>query len=383
MLAIINGTVYTPKQKIPNGVVLIDNSRVAAVGSAVQVAIPSGTEIYDAQGKNICPGFVDVHTHGVMGKDSMGLGLAEVIQHMPQFGVTSFMATTLTYPRDEIIEALEQMGEVLSNQPNGARALGIHLEGPHLSPKRPGMATSEWVYPLSQQDMIDFQAACDNNIRMVTFAPESPGAMDVIPYLKETNVTPVIGHSDADFDTVKKAVALGLNHATHTYNAMRPLNHRDPGVVGAVMVMDEVYAELIADGVHVHPAAMQILLRVKGLDKVVLISDSAPIAGLPDGEYEWEHKPIFIRNGMCQLENGTLAGAHRSLDAGVRNLINLLGYPLEEALVPATLSAARSVNIFDRGAIESGFWADICVLDDEYFPSATFCAGNLVWNRNA
>jgi len=192
---------------------------------------------------------------------------------------------------------------------------------------------------------------------------------------------PVIGHSDADFETVKKAVALGLNHATHTYNAMRPLNHREPGVVGAVMVLDDVYAELIADAVHVHPAAMQILLRVKGLDKVVLISDSAPIAGLPDGEYEWEHKPIFIRDGMCQLENGTLAGAHSSLDAGVRNLVNLLGYPLEEALVPPTLSAARSVNINDRGAIEPGFWADICILDEDYYPNTTFCAGNLVWKR--
>ena len=132
--------------------------------------------------------------------------------------------------------------------------------------------------------------------------------MEAIPELVAQGVVPVIGHSDANFEQVRKAVGLGLNHATHTYNAMRPLQHREPGVVGAVMYFDEIYAELIADGVHIHPAAMQILLRVKGLDKVVLISDSSPLAGLPDGEYEWEHKPVYVREGRCVLPDGTLPG---------------------------------------------------------------------------
>ncbi|MCX6067792.1 MAG: N-acetylglucosamine-6-phosphate deacetylase [Chloroflexi bacterium] len=379
--AILNGTVYTPSEKIEAGVVLISGGQIEAVGRQGEVEIPPNTEIFDAAGMAIAPGFVDVHMHGVLGKDCMGIGLAEVIPALPAYGVTSFMATTLTYPRPEVIEALETISEILSSPPSGAHCLGIHLEGPHLSPKRPGMATADWVYPLSSQDFDVLQKAADGRIRMITFAPEEPGAMQAIPALVANGVVPVIGHSDASYEQVAQAVKLGLNHATHTYNAMRPLQHREPGVVGAVMHFDEIYAELIADGVHVHPAAMDILIRVKGLDKVVLISDSAPFAGLPDGEYEWEHKPIFVLEGRCQLADGTLAGAFATLDMGVRNLVNLLGLPLEKALIPATRSAANSVGAHRKGRLEAGCDADIVLLDADIRPAATFVGGRLVWTR--
>jgi N-acetylglucosamine-6-phosphate deacetylase len=379
--AILNGTVYTPSTKIESGVVLVAGNGIQAVGRQGEVEIPKDAEIFDAGGMSIAPGFVDVHMHGLLGKDTMGLSLAEVIPALPVYGVTSFMATTLTYPRPDVLEALETMSEILSSPPPGANCLGIHVEGPHLSPKRPGMATAEWVYPLSAQDFADYQKAADGRIKMITFAPEEPGALEAIPALVAGGVVPVIGHSDATYEQVAEAVKLGLNHATHTYNAMRPLQHREPGVVGAVMHFDQIYAELIADGVHVHPAAMDILIRVKGLDKVVLISDSAPFAGLPDGEYEWEHKPIFVKNGRCQLADGTLAGAYATLDTGVRNLVNLLGLPLEKALIPATRSAANSVGAAHKGRLEPGFDADIVILDSDIRPAATFIGGNLVWKR--
>jgi N-acetylglucosamine-6-phosphate deacetylase len=379
--AIVNGTVYTPSEKIDSGAVLISGNKILSAGLANKINIPPDARIFDAQGMSIAPGLVDVHTHGLMGHDNMGTGLAEVIRALPAYGVTSFMATTLTLPRSEVVEALETMSEILSSPPPGANCLGIHLEGPHLSPKRPGMATADWVYPLSVDDFQALQKAADGYIKMITFAPEDGNAMETIPVLLAGGVVPVLGHSDATFQQVEQAVRLGLNHATHTYNAMRPLQHREPGAVGGVMYFDEIYAELIGDGVHVHPAAMQILLRVKGLDKVVLISDSAPLAGLPDGEYEWEHKPVLVRQGRCVLPDGTLAGAHELLDTGVRNLVKLLGLPLEKALVPATRTAADSVGARHKGRIEPGCDADIVILDSEIRPFATFIGGQLVYQR--
>ncbi len=380
--AIVNGTVFTPSVRIKSGVVVISDTVIQAVGPQGEVEIPREAEIFDASGMSVAPGFMDVHMHGVLGKDTMGVGLSDVIPAMPAYGVTSFMATTLTYPRADVLEALDTISEILSSPPAGAQCLGIHLEGPHLSPRRPGMATAAWVYPLSAQDFLDFQKAADGRIKMITFAPEEAGAMETIPVLLAGGVVPVIGHSDATFEQVAEAVKLGLNHATHTYNAMRPLQHREPGVVGAIMHFDQIYAELIADGVHVHPAAMDILIRAKGLDKVVLISDSAPFAGLPEGEYEWEHKPVFVRNGRCELADGTLAGAHATIGVGVRNLVNLVGLPLEKALIPATRSAANSVGMTRKGRLEPGCDADIVILDGDIRPAATFVGGNPVWRRS-
>ena len=379
--AIINGKVYTPDEVIESGVVLIDDGQVKAVGTRQALTLPADAEIIDAAGRSVVPGFVDVHIHGLLGHDSMGSQLADVIPALPAYGVTSFMATTLTLPRGEVIECLHEMNEVLAAPPRGAHCLGIHIEGPHLAPTKPGMATAEWVYPLTWEDFQVFQEAAGGHIRMITFAPEAGKAMEVIPQLVAAGVVPVIGHTDATFDQVARAVELGANHATHTYNAMRPLGHREPGVVGAVMYFDQVYAELIADGIHIHPVAMDILLRVKGLDKVVLISDAAPIAGLPDGEYAWEHKPIFVKAGRCQLADGTLAGAHALLDTGVRNLVRKVGLPLEQALIPATRTAAASVGATTKGRIAAGCDADIVLLDEELIPAMTLVGGEVVWER--
>jgi N-acetylglucosamine-6-phosphate deacetylase len=379
MEAIVNGSVYTPEQVLAPGTVLIEDGRITAVGSADTLAAPPDGPVIDAEGKAVVPGFIDIHMHGLMGHDSMGPDMAYVIRDLPAFGVTAFLGTTLTLPRDEVFAGLEAMARVLDAPPAGARCLGIHLEGPHLAPERPGMATSEWFEPLSWEGFQELHAAAGGHIRMLTFAPEVDGAMASIPRLVEAGVVPVIGHSDATFDQVAQAVQLGLSHATHTFNAMRPLHHREPGVLGAVMYFDEIVAELIADGVHVHPAAMAILLRVKGLERVALVSDAAPLAGLPDGEYEWEHKPVFVRDGSCRLTDGTIAGAHALLDTGVRNLVNLVGLPLEQALVPATRVPADVLGE-RKGRLAAGYDADIVLLDRDYTPVLTMVGGDVVYH---
>ena len=377
MKAIVNGNVYTPDQVLAPGTVLVKEGRIVAVGLADTLAAPPGAEVIDAQGKAVVPGFIDVHTHGLMGHDAMGPDLAQVIRDLPAFGVTAFLGTTLTLPRDEVIAGLEAMAGVLDSPPPGAQCLGIHLEGPFLSPVRPGMATPEWFEPLRWESFQAFQQAARGHIRMITFAPEEGEAMACIPRLVEAGVVPVIGHSDATFEQVAQAVRLGLSHATHTFNAMRPLHHREPGVVGAVMYFDEIVAELIADGVHVHPTVMAILLRVKGLELVALVSDAAPLAGLPDGEYEWEHKSVFVRNGSCRLADGTIAGAHALLDTGVRNLVNLVGLPLEQALVPATRVPADVLGL-RKGHLAPGYDADVVLLDGDYRPVFTMVEGEIV-----
>jgi len=376
MKAIINGNVYTPDRVLAPGTVLVKEGRIVAVGSADTLAVPPEAELIDAQGRAVVPGFIDVHIHGLLGHDAMGSNLAQVIRDLPTFGVTAFLATTLTLPHDEIITALEAMAEILADPPPGARCLGIHLEGPYLSAAQPGMATAAWFEPLTWDGFEEFQGAAHGHIRMVTFAPEEGEAMACIPRLVEAGVVPVIGHSNATFDQVAEAVRLGLRHATHTFNAMRPLHHREPGVVGAVMYFDEIVAQLIADGVHVHPAVMAILLRVKGLERVALVSDASPLAGLPDGEYEWERKPVFVRNGSCRLADGTIAGAHALLDTGVRNLVNLVGLPLEQALVPATRVPADVLGL-RKGRLTPGYDADIVLLDEDYRPVFTMVEGRV------
>ena len=339
MKAIVNGNVHDQGLVLSPGVVLVENDKIVDVTAATE--IPADAEVIDATGKDVVPGFIDVHIHGLMGHDSMGRGLADVIEQLPAFGVTAFLGTTLTLPLDETRNGLRAMAEVLADPPTGARCLGIHLEGPFLSTDRPGMATREWFEPLTWEMFETFQTMSGGHIRMMTFAPEVGTSMRQLPTLIERGVFPVVGHSEASFELMGEAVKLGLAHATHTFNAMPQLHHRHPGVLGAVLYYPEIVAELIADGVHIHPAVMTILLRVKGLERVCLVSDASPFAGMPDGEYEWEHKPLFVQEGACRLASGTIAGAHALLDTGVRNLMRMVGLSLNEALIPATMVPAQ------------------------------------------
>lgn len=381
MKAIIGGKVYTPEKILQPGVILVNDGKIQTVGSEHEIKIPPDAVIIDTTDRIVVPGFIDVHIHGLMGYDMMGKHLADAIPLLPKFGVTSFMATTLTFPRDEILQSLAKMSDVLSSPPKGANCLGFHIEGPHLSAIKPGMSTSSWFYPLTQNDLNAYQNAAGGNIRMITFAPEEGDSMSVIPYLLKNNIVPVIGHSNASFDQVAKAVKLGLKHSTHTYNAMRALNHREPGTVGGVMYFKQIFAELIADGIHVHPAAMDILIRTKGLDRIVLISDSSPFGGMPEGEYEWEYKPLIVKNGICKLANGTIAGAHALIDSGVRNLVKRVGLPLEKALVTATMTPAISVGLKDKGRLVPGFDADIVILNNDLNPIQTIIGGEVLWSN--
>lgn len=381
IIAIVGGIIYAPQGVITSGVLLVSGNKILEVGNSTQVRIPKNAEVIDAEGSCIIPGLIDLKIHGAMGYDAMGEGLAELIKILPAHGVTSFMAGTLISSRNLIIEQLSVMAKIIERPPKGANCLGIHLEGPYLSKKRSGIANHEYLYPLSLPDFNEFQSVARDHIKLITFAPEDGEAMHCIPSLLKSGVEPVIGHSDSSFDQVKKAVELGLKHSAHVFNSMRPFQHRDPGVVGAIMYFNQIFAELIADGIHVHPVAIDLLIRTKGLDKVILISDAYRFAGLPNGVYNWDDREVYVKNNRCELSDGSLFGGYAFLDEGVRILVNQLNIPIEQAILPATLNAALSIGVVNKGVLAKGYDADLVLLDHHLMPILTIVGGSIVWKR--
>jgi len=379
-ILITNGRLLTPLSEYDEGAVLVQGEKILAAGAAEGMRIPAGTKILDAQGGLILPGLIDVHLHGAHGYDGGGPDLANIIRILPSHGITAFLPTTYITKRERLLEIVRVMADVIENPPTGAQALGIHMEGPWLSPKRSGMGNPELFYPLTEDEVHAFQLAARGHIRMLTFAPEIGDALNVIPLLVKEGIIPTMGHTDADYETIQRAVALGLNHATHTYNAMRGLHHREPGALGAVFDHDEIIAQMIADGHHVHPAAMRILLRVKGAERICVVSDATPPAGAPAGEYEWEGYTLYHDGQTSRLENGTLAGSVTLINRMLPILIDQVGLSMREAVlmmteVPATLLGVR------KGRLAPGYEADLVVLGPDYEPLLTMIRGEVVYQR--
>jgi N-acetylglucosamine-6-phosphate deacetylase len=372
-----NGTLLTPDGEYDEGAVLFEGPKILAAGPPEAFSVPQGTRILDAARGWILPGLIDVHLHGAHGHDSAGAGLGEVIKVLPQHGISAFLPTTYVAPRERLLGSVAAMAQILVDPPLGAQALGIHMEGPWFSPAKAGMGDPQLFYPLTKADVATFQETARGRIRMLTFAPELGQALGVIPHLVEKGIIPAMGHTDADYETIQRAVALGLNHATHTFNAMRGLHHRRPGALGAVLDHDEIIAQLIADGQHVHPAAMRILLRVKGIDRICLVSDAAPPAGSPPGTYEWEGYTLHLDGQTSRLEDGTLAGSVTLVNQMLRVLVEQVGLSTREAVIMATSVPARLLGL-RKGRLVAGYDADITVLGPDFEAILTVVGGEIV-----
>jgi N-acetylglucosamine-6-phosphate deacetylase len=373
--------VYTPGGTIADGIVIIEAGKISATGTGDQVSVPAEAQVIDAAGLAVTPGLIDLHLHGLLGHEVMGAGLAEVIAALPAFGVTAFAAATHSSPEEHTLASLAEMSSVLDNPPPGAACLGIYLEGPFLSPARPGMADAALFLKPRWDRFAAYQDAAGGRIRIAALAPEVEGAMEIIPELVQNGVIAAAAHSDASYEQGAAAAGLGLSLAAHTYNAMRPFHHRQPGILGAVLNLDEIVAEVVGDGVHVHPAAVSLLLRAKGLERVALVSDAAPLAAMPDGEYEWAGRRVVVRGDSCRLADGTLAGSHALLDTGLRNLVDVLGMPLDQALLPATHVPAQVMGAA-KGRLEPGCDADIVLLDSECGPVLTLVGGETAFRSS-
>ena len=351
------------------------------------------TPFLDGSDCTLLPGFIDVHIHGSGGADMMD-ATPESLETMSRFlvkhGVTGFYATTVSASHSATLAAVENVARYAGTtqsgsddgQFKGARILGVHLEGPYLNPQFPGAQNPDFLRPPSESEFEELLAA--GPVRMITLAPEVPGAGALIEAALAAGVRVVLGHTAATFEQASAAIDAGVSQATHTYNAMTGLHHRDPGTVGATLSDDRIYAQLIADGIHVHPAAMRILGRCKGPTRTLLISDANRAAGMPPGRYEMGRLPVIVKDGACRLEDGTLAGSVLALDAAVRNLMSATGWPLVQAWPSTSLSQAQAMGIDGEvGRIRSGARADLTLLDADAEVVATVVGGKLAYLRDS
>jgi N-acetylglucosamine-6-phosphate deacetylase len=372
--AIVGGQAITPHEEIPDAVILVEGGTIKAVGGREQVPIPSRARRYDARGLKVVPGFVDVHTHGAGGHDVME-GTAEALEAITttvaRHGTTSLVATTVTAGTEQTCRAVAGIaGWIKSRTPSSPRngtpraeILGIHFEGPFISAARRGVHPPEWIVPPSPDLLRIFAAAAEDTGRILTLAPELPGALEMIAAAREAGMVVSLGHTDANYVEAMRAIQSGATHAAHVFNAMRPFEHRETGVIGAVLTSPGVTAELIADGVHVDPAAMRLLLSAKGTSGVILVSDGISATGMPDGTYRLGTFDVTVTGGVCRNTEGKLAGSTLTLDRALQNIV-ALDVKLADALMMLTANPARLLGLAGKkGVLAPGADADLVLLD--------------------
>ncbi len=377
MKAFENALVYT-EDGLVKTTVLFD-SRILAIGAHNENAEPAALP----QGAIVVPGFIDEHIHGAGGADAMDgthAALATIAKTVAQEGTTAFCATTMTQSPANIKRALEAAREYREHPACGARLLGVHLEGPFISAKHKGAQPLEYVAKPDPAVFEDYLAASGNTIRIVSLAPEEEGAAELMDFLHARGILISVGHSGAKFADVENAVLHGATHVTHTYNAQSPLHHREAGVVGAALLLDELSAELICDGIHVSVPAMKLLAKCKPEGKLILITDAIRAKGLGDGVSELGGQTVYVKNGEARLADGTLAGSVLRMNEAVRNLVQRVGVPFERAVDAATKDPARDLGILgEAGTISVGKRADFTVLDADFRVLLTVVGGETVY----
>lgn len=362
---------YTPTEEIPNPLLIVDDGHVAEVSSRPTAAAPGNTPLIDFGDAALAPGFLDIHIHGGAGLDLMRASRSELPrlgQFLASHGVTGYFATTVAAPLDATYTALERLADAIEERtpanggPQQARPLGIHLEGPFLSHKRRGVHPPEYLVEPTVPIFEKLWQAARGHVRMITIAPEIPGAMEVIAEAASRNICVSIGHSDAELPTTLEAVKAGARHATHTFNAMRPLDHRNPGIIGEVLSNDTMTADIIVDGIHVSPEVVKVFLQAKGPDRAVLITDAMSATGMPDGRYQLGPIQVDVANGKATA-NGSLAGSVLTMDRAVRNVTKFSNWTLREAVRAATFNPAKAAGLSSHyGKLEVGSVADFVLL---------------------
>ena len=320
----------------------------------------------------VLPGFIDEHIHGAMKSDAMDGNLKDlenIANAIASEGSTAFLATTMTQSPQNIENALKSVNQYINlNKEEGAELLGVHLEGPFISPKHVGAQPLEYVVNPSVEVMKKYLDYAGGNIKIVSLAPETEGAEDLVKFLKEKGVVASIAHTGAKYKDCEKAVSWGMTNVTHTYNAQTGLHHRDAGVVGSALLMDELSCELICDLIHVSVPAIKLVVKNKPADKVILITDSMRAKHLPDGESELGGQLVIVKDGEARLVDGTLAGSVLKMNDAVKNIHKVVGVPLETAVDFATANPAKNLGVYDKmGSIKEGKQANFTVLDKDTF----------------
>ncbi|MEI6002996.1 N-acetylglucosamine-6-phosphate deacetylase [Paraburkholderia bengalensis] len=362
----LTGNILTPEGWL-HGTIEFENGRITAITGTA--ADPSTNDA-----PYILPGFIDLHVHGGGGADVMEAGNAieAITRTHARFGTTSLLATTMTAPREELMAVVAGLGDVAKNRvPGGARVLGVHLEGPYINPGKLGAQPDAAVSAVLDEVLKYLSIA---PIRVVTIAPEISGHMDIISAINARGVRVQLGHSLGTYDDAVAAMKHGARSFTHLFNAMSPLHHRNPGMVGAALAHAE-YAEIIPDLLHVHPGAIRAAMRA--IPRLYVVTDSTSATGMPDGEYRLGSQHVTKCLGGVRLADGTLAGSTLTMDQALRNLVSL-GLPLADVSNRMSRYAADYLGIEDRGRLVRGAWADVVVFDRDMALTATYVEGESI-----
>ena len=376
---IVDGEVYI-EHRFLKKTIKIEDGKITVLPP--DTPLEAENQIYNAAGKKVVPGFIDIHTHGAVGVD-VNAATAEDYEKICRFaagnGTTSWLCSILTDTKEQTEWCIDEFKKHQKMEQKGANLLGIHLEGPFLSAEYKG-AMPEYLLQKANMPLLkEYQDRAEGNIRYITISPEVEGIVNDIPAMKELGITVAIGHSGADYDTSWQAINNGAECCTHTFNAMKLLHQHFPAIMGAALESD-IYCEAICDGRHLHPGTVRLLLKVKGLDKVVAITDSIMAAGLPDGRYKLGVNDVVVEDGDAKLaENGVRAGSTLTQNVALKNLLAFTGKRLEEILPLLSENPARLIKVFDKkGSIEDGKDADIVLLDAENNIADVFVGGNLI-----
>ncbi|GAB3961552.1 N-acetylglucosamine-6-phosphate deacetylase [Actinoallomurus acanthiterrae] len=379
MITFANARVVTVRRVLDPGWLTVQDGRIRGVGAGDPP--PGDGPVHDLGGRYVLPGFVDLHMHGGGGAqittDDPEEILAAVAFHRAH-GTTRTLASLVTDELDRMAASVRTIAEIIRGSADPS-IVGVHLEGPFLNPAKRGSHHAEFLLPPDVTALRHLLSAGDGTVRVVTLAPELPGGMDLLREVVSADVIAAVGHTTADFDQARQAFASGARIATHLFNAMRDFHHRDPGPAGAALADDAVTCELINDGFHVHEEAVRIAVGAAGPERIALITDATPAAGMTDGSFHLGPVPVFARDGKVTLSDGTIAGSTLTMDAAVRHAVHCVGLPITTAAIAAATTPATVLGIADRtGSIPPGKDADLVVLSDRLQVETVLKRGTVV-----
>ncbi len=375
-------TIYSDNKILKNASINIEGETLGKINKRCK-----DKEIYEfPRNYHLLPGFIDMHIHGANNADVMD-GTIEALQTiantLPAEGTTAFLATTMSESIHKIDQAVSTVAQYMQ-QPakQGAEILGLHLEGPFISPRRAGAQDAKYIIPADIDLFQHWQQLALQQIKLVTIAPEIDNGITFIKYLREKNIIASFGHSDADYQQCLSGIEAGCTHVTHMYNAMRGMSHRDPGPLPALLMNPHIIAELITDGIHLHPEIVNMTYQIKGKESLVLVTDAMRAKCCGEGIFDLGGQPVHVHGNEARLADGTIAGSVLSMQQAIQNMLHFTMATLQDVMYLTSINPAKQLNCFDRkGSITCGKDADLVVLDDQYQVVMTICRGQIVYAK--